>query len=105
RKTGASHLIITFPTVSVTTHLLIPMDYLSALPAERSAQLLKTLKSHGHLITHDLTQRVINQCRKVPNLICYIYDSLDCIEKKDNALKGEENPIENRKLLIRRKKK
>ncbi|MBS7321178.1 MAG: ribosome-binding factor A, partial [Myroides sp.] len=46
-----------------------------------------------------------NQLRKVPNLIFYIDDSLDYIEKIDNALKGEENPIENRELLIRRKKK
>ena len=67
--------------------------------------MLKAFKSNAPLIKHDLAQRVKNQLRKVPNLIFYIDDSLDYIEKIDNALKGEENPIENRELLIRRKKK
>jgi ribosome-binding factor A len=40
----------------------------------------------------------------VPNLSFYIDDSLDYIEKIDNALSGKENPIENRDLLEKRKK-
>ena len=44
------------------------------------------------------------QLRKVPNLVFYIDDSLDYIEKIDNALAGKENPIENRELLDKRKK-
>jgi ribosome-binding factor A len=56
------------------------------------------------LIKHDLSQRVKLQLRKVPNLSFYIDDSLDYIEKIDNALSGKENPIENRDLLEKRKK-
>jgi ribosome-binding factor A len=51
-----------------------------------------------------LAQRVKNQLRKVPNLIFYIDDSLDYIEKIDKALTGKENPIENPDLLEKRKK-
>jgi ribosome-binding factor A len=44
------------------------------------------------------------QLRKVPNLIFFIDDSLDYIEKIDNALAAKENPIENRDLLEKRRK-
>jgi ribosome-binding factor A len=43
------------------------------------------------------------QLRKVPNLVFFIDDSLDYIEKIDNALKNQENPIENRDLLEKRR--
>jgi hypothetical protein len=61
-------------------------------------KILNAIKSNAPLIKHDLAQRVKNQLRKVPNLIFYIDDSLDYIEKIDKALTGEENPIENRDL-------
>ena len=65
---------------------------------------LAAVKSNAPLIKHDLSQRVKLQLRKVPNLSFYIDDSLDYIEKIDNALAGKENPIENRELLDKRKK-
>jgi ribosome-binding factor A len=43
------------------------------------------------------------QLRKVPNLVFFIDDSLDYIEKIDNALTNRDNPIENRDLLDKRK--
>jgi ribosome-binding factor A len=42
--------------------------------------------------------------RKVPNLTFFIDDTLDYIEKIDNALANRENPIENRELLEKRRK-
>ena len=65
---------------------------------------MEAVKSNMPLIKHDLSQRVKLQLRKVPNLSFYIDDSLDYIEKIDNALAGKENPIENRNLLEKRKK-
>jgi ribosome-binding factor A len=35
----------------------------------------------------------------VPNLVFFIDDSLDYIEKIDTALASKDNPIENRDLL------
>ena len=105
RKNGISNLIITVSKVSVTTDLSIAKVYLSIFPTEKASLLLKSIQSNAPLIKHNLAQRVKNQLRKVPNLVFYIDDSLDYIEKIDNALKGDENPIENRDLLIRRKKK
>lgn len=105
RKNGITNLIISVSKVTVTTDLSIAKVYLSIFPNEKGPELLTAIKTNAPLIKHDLAQRVKNQLRKVPNLMFYIDDSLDYIEKIDNALKAEENPILDRDLLARRKKK
>ncbi len=105
RKNGISNLIISVSKVSVTSDLAIAKVHLSIFPTEKAAELLKGIQSNAPLIKHDLAQRVKNQLRKVPNLVFYIDDSLEYIEQIDKALEGKENPIENRELLARRKKK
>jgi ribosome-binding factor A len=104
RKNGLTNLVISVSKVSVTTDLGVARVYLSVFPQNRAQEILEAVKSNAPLIKHDLSQRVKLQLRKVPNLSFYIDDSLDYIEKIDNALKGEENPIENRVLLEKRKK-
>ncbi|WP_298118312.1 30S ribosome-binding factor RbfA [Flavobacterium sp.] len=104
RKNGLTNLIISVSKVSVTTDLGVARVYLSVFPQDKAKEILEAVKSNAPLIKHDLSQRVKLQLRKVPNLSFYIDDSLDYIEKIDNALKGEENPIENRDLLEKRKK-
>ena len=104
RKNGISNLMISVSKVIVTTDLSVAKVYLSVFPQEKANELLVAIKSNSKLIKHDLSQRVKLQLRKVPNLSFYIDDSLDYIEKIDNALSAKENPIENRDLLEKRKK-
>ena len=104
RKNGVSNLIISISKVNVTSDLSIAKVYLSIFPSEKGAELLTAIRSNTPLIKHDLAQRVKMQLRKVPNLIFYIDDSLDQIEKIDQELKGENNPITNPELLAKRKK-
>lgn len=104
RKNGISNLIISVSKVSVTTDLSIAKVYLSIFPADKGPEILNAIRTNTPLIKHDLSQRVKLQLRKVPNLAFYIDDSLDYIEKIDKALSGDENPIENPELLIKRKK-
>lgn len=104
RKNNISNLIISVSKVNVTSDLSIAKVYLSVFPSEKGPELLAAIKTNTPLIKHDLAQRVKLQLRRVPNLIFYIDDSLDYIEKIDNALSGKENPIENPELLDRRKK-
>lgn len=104
RKNGLTNLIISVSKVIVTTDLGVARVYLSVFPTDRAPEILEAVKSNAPLIKHDLSQRVKLQLRKVPNLSFYIDDSLDYIEKIDSALKGKENPIENRDLLEKRKK-
>ena len=104
RKNSISNLIISVSKVNVTSDLSIAKVYLSVFPSEKGPELLASIKSNAPLIKHDLSQRVKLQLRRVPNLIFFIDDSLDYIEKIDNALSGKENPIENPELLEKRKR-
>ena len=104
RKNGIKNLIISVSKVTVTTDLSVATVHLSIFPQDKSKEVLAAIKSNAVLIKHDLSQRVRLQLRKVPNLTFFIDDSLDYIEKIDNALASKENPIENRELLEKRKK-
>ncbi|AXG74047.1 30S ribosome-binding factor RbfA [Flavobacterium arcticum] len=104
RKNNISNLIISISKVNVTSDLSIAKVYLSIFPTNKADELLAAIRSNTPLIKHDLSQRVKMQLRKVPNLIFYIDDTLDQIEKIDHELKGENNPITNPELLDKRKK-
>ncbi len=104
RKNGVSNLVISVSKVFVTSDLSFATVHLSIFPPEKSAETLAAIKTNTPLIKHDLSQRVKLQLRRVPNLTFKIDDSLDYIEKIDNALNSRENPIDNRDLLEKRKK-
>jgi ribosome-binding factor A len=104
RKNGINNLVISVSKVNVTTDLSVASVHLSIFPQDKAAETLAAIKTNSKLIKHDLSQRVRLQLRKVPNLTFFIDDSLDYIEKIDNALKNKENPIENRNLLEKRRK-
>lgn len=102
---GLKGVIISVSKVAVTADLSIAKVYLSIFPSDRGPELLVGIKSNEPLIKHELAQRTRHQMRRVPELIFYIDDSLDYIENIEQSLKGDENPIENRDLLDKRKKK
>ncbi len=104
RKNGISNLVISVSKVYVTSDLSVATVHLSIFPQDKAVETLAAIKTNTPLIKHDLSQRVRLQLRKVPNLTFRIDDSLDYIEKIDNALAGKENPIVNRELLDKRKK-
>ena len=101
---GLRSVIISVSKVTVTTDLSIAKVYLSIFPTKQAGELMEGIKSNQPLIKHELAQRTRHQLRRVPQLLFYLDDSLDYIENIDRSLKGEENPIENRDLLAKRKK-
>ena len=103
RKNGLANLIISVSKVTVTTDLSVATVHLSVFPQDKAKEILEAVKSNAKNIEHDLSQRVRLQLRKVPNLVFFIDDSLDYIEKIDNALANRDNPIENRDLLDKRR--
>lgn len=103
RKNGVTNLMISVSKVVVTTDLSVATVHLSIFPQEKASETLAAIKTNSKLIKHDLSQRVRLQLRKVPNLVFFIDDSLEYIEKIDNALSSKENPIENRDLLDKRR--
>ncbi|MFV8347942.1 MULTISPECIES: 30S ribosome-binding factor RbfA [Flavobacterium] len=103
RKNGVANLIISVSKVVVTSDLSVATVHLSVFPQDKAKEILEAVKSNAKNIKHDLSQRVRLQLRKVPNLVFFIDDSLDYIEKIDNALANRDNPIENRDLLDKRR--
>ena len=101
---GLRGTLISVSKVGVTTDLSIAKVYISIFPNDQAQELLEGIKSNQPLIKHELSQRTRNQLRRVPELLFYLDDSLDYIEKIEKSLKGDENPIENRDLLEKRKK-
>jgi len=101
---GLTGTLISITKVSVTTDLSIAKVYISIFPNKNAEELLEGIKSNQPLIKHELAQRTRNQLRRVPQLLFFLDDSLDYIENIEKSLKGDENPIENRDLLAKRKK-
>lgn len=101
---GLTGTLISITKVSVTTDLSIAKVYISIFPNKKAEELLEGIKSNQPLIKHELAQRTRNQLRRVPQLLFFLDDSLDYIENIEKSLKGDENPIENRDLLAKRKK-
>lgn len=105
RKEGVANLLISVTKVSVTVDLSIAKIYLSLFPPEKAVEVLKGIQSNSFQVKHDLAKLLKNQLRKIPELNFYLDDSLDYIEKIDEALQANNDPIKNPDQLISRKKK
>ncbi len=101
---GMRGVIISVSKVKVTVDLSVAKVYLSIFPNDKAKALLEGIKSNTPLIRHEMAQRTKNQLRRMPNLEFFIDDSLEYIDRIEQSLKGEENPIENPDLLEKRKK-
>lgn len=101
---GLKGTLLSITKVSVTTDLSIAKVYVSVFPSKEAEKLMNGIQSNRALIKHELAQRTKNQLRRVPELTFFLDDSLEYIEKIERSLKGDENPIDNRDLLDKRKK-
>jgi len=101
---GLRNTIISVSKVSATTELSKAKDYISIFSNDRAKELLEGIRSNQTLIKQELSQRTRYQLPRVPELLFYLDDSVDYIENIEKSLKRQENPIENRELLPKRKK-
>ncbi|SDD74520.1 ribosome-binding factor A [Pricia antarctica] len=101
---GLKGTLISVTKVSVPTDLSLAKVYLSIFPNKNAQEIIEGITSNQPLIKHELAQRTRHQLRRVPELSFFLDDSLDYIENIEKSLKGDENPIENRDLLAKRKK-
>ncbi|MDG1571539.1 30S ribosome-binding factor RbfA [Robiginitalea sp. M366] len=101
---GIHGVVLSVTKVYVTSDLSIARVYVSIFPVPEATPLMNGIKAAGPQIRHELARRTRHQLRRVPELHFFLDDSLEYIEQIDKSLKGGENPIENRDLLVRRKK-
>ena len=85
--------MISVTKVHVTADLTSAKIYLSIFPTQDAQIHFKNLKENRFQLRHDLSQRMKNQLRRIPDLLFFLDDSLDYIEKIDQSLKGVDNPI------------
>ena len=103
-ESGQLGIIISVTKVTVTTDLSLSKVYTSVFPAEKSDDIVKELNELKPKIKHQIAQKTKHQLRKMPDLAFYNDDSLEYINKLEDAVQGKENPIIDTNLLDKRKK-
>ena len=104
REAGQSSIIISVSKVSVTSDLSIAKVFVSVFPSANASQITNELNDIKPKIKHEIAQLTKHQLRRMPELTFYNDDSLDYIEKIEDAVKGDQNPIQDPELLPKRRK-
>jgi ribosome-binding factor A len=93
KKEGNYGILLSVTKVSVTVDFSVAKIFLSVFPSEMSKQILDEVEKMSSRIRHEVAQKAKKQLRKVPELLFFLDDSLDYIEKIENSLKGLDNPL------------
>ena len=93
RKENIQNLIVSVTAVRVTPDLQVAKVYLSVFPFSDSSRILGLIEEQSGAIKNRLAERIRNQLRIIPNILFFIDDSLQQIEKIDRSLQNPENPL------------
>ncbi|KAA6305417.1 Ribosome-binding factor A [termite gut metagenome] len=80
-------VLISVSVVRVSPDMSYARVYLSVFPPERGEEIVKNINSNVKSIRYELGTRVRFQLRIIPELIFFVDDSLDYIDKIDSLLK------------------
>ena len=95
REKVRSTFLVSVTKAKVSPDLSVCKIYLSVFPSVNSASVLSLLNKNKSLIKKRLSILVRNQLRIIPKIVFFIDDSLDYIEKIDDALKGKGDNLLN----------
>lgn len=79
--------MVTVTTVNVSPDLSLARVHLSIFPSDKSKDVLKLVEVSSKYLRRELGKRVSKQLRIVPELMFFIDDSLDYVERIDELLK------------------
>lgn len=79
--------LVSVSVVRISPDLSIARVYLSIFPSEKSKEILDSINENNKTIRYELAKRVRFQLRKTPELVFFLDDSLDYLEKIDSLLK------------------
>jgi ribosome-binding factor A len=80
--------LLTVTVVRMSSDLGLAKCYLSIFPSNDGEKIIKEINKNVAKIRFELGNAVKNDVRRVPELVFYLDDSLDYMEKIDNALKS-----------------
>ena len=94
REKTRANLIVSITKVAVSPDLSVSKIYLSVFPSTNFSKVIDVLNKSKSEIRKKLSSLLKHQLRVIPDLVFFTDDSLDYIDKIDEALKGGgENPI------------
>ncbi len=105
RNQGAYNLVLSITKVNVTIDMSLAKVYLSVFPHSKADSCLKGIRENSTHIRHDMSQRMKNQLRRMPEFSFFIDDSLDYVDAIEKALNQPHNPIEDASVVNKRQKK
>ena len=105
RKSGMPNLMVSVTKVKVVPDISIAKVYISVFPKDKVDMYIENLKTNKNQLRHDLSQKLKNQLRKVPELNFYLDESLDYLEMIDKELTKGENPLKKLSSLEPRQKR
>ena len=103
RRGSNSNLIISVTKVYITPDLSLAKIYISVFPSNKSLLVNKNLEKNSSKIKYDLSQKLKNHIRKIPELNFILDDSLDYIEGIEKSLKLSQNSEYNKNILKNKK--
>ena len=95
RNKNIQNLIVSVTAVRVTPDLQVAKVYFSVFPFSDASRILSMMEEQGGAIKNSLAQRIRYQLRVVPDLLFFVDDSLQQIEKIDRSLQNPENPLKS----------
>ena len=105
RNQGAYNLVLSITKVNVTIDMSLAKVYLSIFPHAKADSCLEGIRENSTHIRHDMSQRMKNQLRRMPEFSFFIDDSLDYVDAIEKALNQPHNPIEDASVINKRQKK
>ena len=98
-----SSILASVTKVKISPDLSVSKIYVSIFPVKYCDEVFALIMQNKSAIRNSLGMLVRNQIRRVPELSCYLDDSLEHIDKVESALKTGADPIKNTELLEKRK--
>ena len=78
--------MFTITSVRVSNDLGQAKIYVSVFPSDKGDETVKELNAHVGIYRNEIGNRMRNQVKKIPELVFYLDDTLDYLEKIDNLL-------------------
>lgn len=81
--------LVSVSAVRISPDMSSARVYLSLFPSDKAEELLQNITANGRQLRYELGTRVRHQLRIIPELSFFIDDSLDYVDRIDEALRGE----------------
>ncbi|PLX09333.1 MAG: 30S ribosome-binding factor RbfA [Marinilabiliales bacterium] len=80
--------LLTITDVNISPDLGIAKVYISIFPSTDGQKIIKEINNNVSKIRYELGKIIKNDLKRIPELSFYLDDSLDRIDRIDNALKN-----------------